>query len=77
MGQTDSCQRGVGSGGQMKEEKGLAKALTCTTHGHRQQCGEGQREGEMGAGWRWAKGQEMETFIIVSVIKIKLKIKLN
>ena len=42
------------------------------THGHRQQCGDGQREG-VGAGLRRAKKEGMGTSVILLTIKIKFK----
>ena len=51
MEQTDRCQRGVGRG----EWMGVAKEQAHITHRHRQQCGDSQREGGVGDGWRWAK----------------------
>lgn len=36
--------------------KSLAKEHMCTAHGHRPWCGDGQREGGEGAGWRWGRG---------------------
>ena len=60
-----NCQRGGGETG-WKKGTGSAK-------GHRQQCGDGQREPETGAGWLWAKGAEMRTSFIVSTIKKKKK----
>ena len=59
-----------------KEVKGLAKEHICTTHRHRPQCGDGQREvgaGRGGGGQRG--GGEMGTSVIVSTIKIKFKKK--
>lgn len=40
----------------MKKVKGLAKELICVTHRHKQQGGEGQKEGGVESGLRWAKG---------------------
>ena len=34
----------VGGGGDWMEGEGLASEHACMTHGHRQQCGDGQRE---------------------------------
>ena len=50
MKQNDSRQRGARRGDWMKEVKGLAKEHICTTHRHRQQCGDGQKEGGAGLG---------------------------
>lgn len=48
------------------------------THRHRQRCGEGQGKGRSGAGCRWAKCGEMETYVRVSTVKNKAKkIKIN
>ena len=42
------------------------------THGHRQQCGDGQREGGQGQGGGGHSGAgEMRTSVIVSIINIK------
>ena len=38
-----------------RKVKGLAKEHVCIIPRHRQQCGDGQREGGVGSGWRWAK----------------------
>lgn len=52
--------------------KGIAKGHICIANGHRQQCGEGQREGRVRTGWRWAKGgRGYRTSVIVSRIYIK------
>ena len=51
--------------------KGLAKEHICITHRHRQQCGDGQREG--GTEWRRAKGVKMGASVTVSIMKIKKK----
>ena len=53
--------------------KAWARKHICITHRHRQQCGDGWREGgRVGRGWNWAKG---EKFVIVSKIKQKQSIK--
>ena len=41
---TDSCQRRGGGGTGGKRVKGLAKEHICIIRGHRQQCGDSQRE---------------------------------
>ena len=46
---------------------GLAKEHRYMTHRHRRQRGDGQREGEVGAGWR----QEIGASVIVSTKKNK------
>ena len=56
MEQTDSCQRGGGWKGLDERKKISAKEHIFITHRHRQQCGDGQREGGGWGGWRWAKG---------------------
>ena len=48
--------------------KGLDKEHVCLTHRHRQQCGDGQREG---AGV-WKRGAKRGK--IMSIIKIKKKL---
>ena len=59
-----------------KKGKGLAKEHTGLTHGHKQQCGEGQREGGQGlGGGRQREGWKVGTSVIVSIIKIKKKCK--
>ena len=45
--------------------KGLVKEHPCITHGHRQQWGDGQREGGQGLGGGRQKVEEMGTSIIV------------
>ena len=52
--------------------KHLAKEHICIIYKHSQQSGDGQREGGLGAGWKWAKWGKMGTYIIVS-IKIQNK----
>ena len=48
--------------------KGLAKEHMCIAHGHREQCGDGQREwGGVGSGKKGAKGREMGTSAIASI----------
>ena len=54
----------------MKEGEGISQRNIYMSHGHRQQCGDGQKEGSgLGAGER--RGKEMRTCIKVSTIKIK------
>ena len=53
--------------------KGLAKEHKCITHGHRQQCGDGQREGGAGLGRRGTGGGKMGTSVTMSTIKNKEK----
>ena len=48
--------------------KGLAKEHIGVTHTHRQQYDDGQRERGDGAGWRWAKEEEMGASVIVLII---------
>ena len=66
-------REGRGGTGWMKE-KGSAKEHTCRSHGLRQKCGEGQREGGGRHGRRRERGG-IGTFAIVSAIKMKLKIQ--
>ena len=56
--------------------KGVAKDHICVTHRHRQQCGDGQREG---VGWVEVvgKGSKTGTSVIVSTIQVFLKEKHN
>ena len=56
MEQTDSCQREGERGSWMKERKESAKEHKGITHGHRQLCGDGQREGEFGTARRGQMG---------------------
>ena len=59
-----------------KNEKGLAKDHICTTHRHRQQCGDSQREGGQGLGKGEQRGRQRGNGDIChSVNKIKLKNK--
>ena len=40
----------------MKEGEGISQKHTCMTHRHRQQCGDGQREGQGKGGGKVGKG---------------------
>ena len=53
--------------------KGLVKEHVRIIHGHRQQCGDGQREGGGRVLEEGAKWGEMGTSAIVATIKIFLK----
>ena len=55
-----------------KKMKGLAKEYICITHGHRQQWGEGQREGGDG-GWMERGKSRNWGHLQVSTNKIKKK----
>ena len=50
----------------------LAKEHRCIIHGHRQQCGDGQREG--GGGWR-GRGPRVENGDIYNSVNNKNKFK--
>ena len=55
----------------MEKGEGLVKEDKCMTHGHRQQCGDGLREGGGEGGRRWAKRRNMGPSVRVSIIKVK------
>ena len=57
----------------MKEGEGISQEHICTAHGHRQQCGDGQGGGGMGAGRRGTKGEKMGISAIGSTRKAKEK----
>ena len=60
----------------MRESEEISQEDVRMAHGHRQQCGEGQREGWVGSGWRGAEEAKMEDIVIVSTIKKKEKKKI-
>ena len=53
----------------MKEGKGISQRTHCITNGHRQQCGDGQREGR--GDWMEVGEEGKMGSTMVSIIKIK------
>ena len=52
-----------GGGDWLREGEGIRQEHLCLTHGHRQWCEDGQREGGR-SGCRWAEGENGTSVIV-------------